>query len=1147
MKRFFEQGEAQSLPQKGDASALSESMNQSIDPLDKLSINEEFIHQFQGIWQLPNLIRSFSGRKHELGRLDAAFEKIQQRLVIQHHKKISGTGGIGKTQLAIKFAHDMINKQRFKNVIWLNANNSYQNQLRQEFTLLAIALKVNATEADFAKVVANVYRILHKRGDSLIIFDSASSYEEIENYLPIEQYGVSILVTTRDNNAWDKMLEQLPLDIFTIEEALEFIQKVLTPHQYDAIQAKSLAEILGYFPLGLAQASGYILTRNISIAQYILLYKAKIENQKALLDKKPLQGDPHQDTIWITVNLCLDKIDDLNALKILYASTYLAAEAPIDIELLSYWTGHQQAHETKIDELQKYSLFESTHLENHVKIHQLVQEVLTLICAGKQADLNEEILLAAEHANKFYKAKADKLVTYYRHLNLLPHLRKILSKLDTQPPLHHKNADRPINLIVSLEANSGSIYDSIGDYSAEKKSYHRAIALVETAPQTVANKLELSFLYNNLSNAYSDTGDTDRKIHYLNATISIIQEASGGKTCVELLTPMANLANAYGAKGDYAKKVELLESILPLIQQTDHEDGLNTARTQDNLASAYYMLRQFEKAEPLYLRSVATFKNVYTEDHPETATRLSNLGMLYGETDRFDQAKTLLERSLLVLENHYGKVHIKVARTLNSLAYVYGGLDELQLKIMTLKRALDIKSTFYGETHPETAKAQSNLADSLNKSGEMGEAKKLFMKAIPVLENAYGQNHITTIITLTDYAVLLAREGDFVSAEKTFSTNMNAIRQHYGDNKIAITSSLKSLAAIYSAQNKHEKALPCFQEILDICIEKLSPEHPNRAVAEVDLAMGLMMARQDPPRANALFTHAYHTLNRVKSTKKHYFALEVAQRGLELLRDILTQREVDDGSVPMSFYISGFFADNTEKTSPTLERLATLNKITAPDDIYSCIELCIQFNYHQLALALLQDLQKHQHMTLRVCELVTQCSLHLKFLDSASEHIQAAYEFGESDKINVLLNQLDIERQVCAAALEEKKQYLYKLQNNALSAKEFIKLVICCMKRGEFKQAIEYLNFPLLRDEADPLKAAAEFQKARCLLMEGEITSAAIAIEKSLALNNVQQALLLKREIQIACHFASKLASVSGKIAWNELSPCDGGVRIRFV
>jgi hypothetical protein len=68
----------------------------AINISESLTPSAHFV-PFRLLWQLPNPLGSFSGRKLQLSRLDKAFQNKQQHLLIHRPKEITSTKRTRKT------------------------------------------------------------------------------------------------------------------------------------------------------------------------------------------------------------------------------------------------------------------------------------------------------------------------------------------------------------------------------------------------------------------------------------------------------------------------------------------------------------------------------------------------------------------------------------------------------------------------------------------------------------------------------------------------------------------------------------------------------------------------------------------------------------------------------------------------------------------------------------------------------------------------------------------------------------------------------------------------------------------------------------------------------------------------------------------
>ena len=138
-------------------------------------------------------VESFTGRTKELDELHELVQRKNELTVISQITSISGLGGIGKSELARKYAHEYSQKYD-GNVIWINAESygilveSFHRLTQDE---LEISTKnIDGKEKDIKSIVKDVYKYFAKR-KSLFIFDNAEKYrtqqrkdEGVDKFLP---------------------------------------------------------------------------------------------------------------------------------------------------------------------------------------------------------------------------------------------------------------------------------------------------------------------------------------------------------------------------------------------------------------------------------------------------------------------------------------------------------------------------------------------------------------------------------------------------------------------------------------------------------------------------------------------------------------------------------------------------------------------------------------------------------------------------------------------------------------------------------------------------------------------------------------------------------------------------------------------------
>ncbi|MFZ2776470.1 MAG: NB-ARC domain-containing protein, partial [Candidatus Rickettsiella isopodorum] len=304
---------------------------------------------------------------------------------------ISGLGGIGKTQLALRYA-ELYAEHYDHNVLWIDAET--KENLIYAFQQLAIKLQITTQDQydqeQHLKYIGEIYDYFSDK-KSLFIFDNVEDYHTIESYLPKSTPGnkPTVLITSRYSN-WNNIATTLSLSVFTGQETEELIKKSLDleDNQYERIM--ELNQLLQGLPLALQQALAYIkLKRNtdasFSIFHYIELYKRK-QQELLKFNFSDYANDPYLKTVFTTWIITLDKIKSYEigqgALNILNIMAYLS---PDSISAAKFFQVIQLNRSFKLMDLNEimnllssYSMINPKDNEDKYSIHRLVQQVIRL-------------------------------------------------------------------------------------------------------------------------------------------------------------------------------------------------------------------------------------------------------------------------------------------------------------------------------------------------------------------------------------------------------------------------------------------------------------------------------------------------------------------------------------------------------------------------------------------------------------------------------------------------------------------------------------------------------------------------------------------------------------------------------------------------
>jgi DNA-binding SARP family transcriptional activator/Tfp pilus assembly protein PilF len=245
--------------------------------------------------QLPADVSAFTGRAEQLAHLDALLARAGDQPTAVIISALSGTAGVGKTALAIHWAHRI--RDRFPDgQLYVNLRGYDPDQPTdpgEALTRFLSALGVTGQEVpnDLDDRVAR-YRSEIADRRMLIVLDNAGSVEQIRPLLPGSSSS-TVVVTSRDRLAGLIAVHgahRLDLDLLPLVEAVTLLRR-LVGLRIDAEPeaAATLADHCARLPLALRVAAELAVSRPASpLAELV----AELDDQQRRLDLLD-GGDPH--------------------------------------------------------------------------------------------------------------------------------------------------------------------------------------------------------------------------------------------------------------------------------------------------------------------------------------------------------------------------------------------------------------------------------------------------------------------------------------------------------------------------------------------------------------------------------------------------------------------------------------------------------------------------------------------------------------------------------------------------------------------------------------------------------------------------------------------------------------------------------------
>ena len=605
------------------------------------------------VWNIPVRFAAFTGRDQMLLQLRDRLAAGGPVLV----QALAGQGGVGKTQLAIEYAHRFANS--FDLAWWIDAERPAL--IGEQLAALAAAMNLVNIDATIPAAVARAKQYLGSRSGWLLVFDNADNPSDVLAWLP-EGPG-QVIITSRHDGWRQVAADVIEVDVFVRAESIALLRR-LTP-TLPAQNADIISEQLGDLPLAVAQAGSVLAESILTADQYL---EELTSRAAAVLDEGRLVS--YSRSLAATVRLSVDGLSDNSpaAVQLLRVCATLGAE-PIPMELFSDVSVDVLPNPlaTHVREPLAFGRVVSTLLRSGLArrrdsdesglrysllLHRLTREILLDLLDPRErrqlARQAEALVLAAEPKDPSDPAQ------WPRWSAILPHLLAL-------DPAHSDN-----ERLQSFAVLATWFMLARGDL---------------TAGLLIADEL-----YTIWRDRLGEDHDTSLRAAY-------------------------TLAEACRMSGRPEKAKQLDIKTLAHRRRIDGSDDLETLRLASNLAVDLNMLGEHEQAQSLNVDTLARRHRILGADHRETLYSTNNYAHNLRELGEYDQARQLDEDTLRRRRRIMGESHPETLLSASNLATDLRHLGEYGQAREIDKDTLDRRRQVLGENHPDTRASADAFLD----------------------------------------------------------------------------------------------------------------------------------------------------------------------------------------------------------------------------------------------------------------------------------------------------------------------------------------------------------------------------------------------------------------------------------------------------
>ncbi|RXW16079.1 hypothetical protein EST38_g9775 [Candolleomyces aberdarensis] len=702
----------------------------------------------------PNATTHFAGRKKELEVLNEYFhlwhptQKRSRRVCLLH-----GLGGIGKTQLALKFVESVSTIYSEGHVFWVDASSSDTINA----SLIAIADLPLALQSGLKSDAATPQQVLgwiaSLKDDWIILFDNAN--DEIGQFFPPGLQRGDILITSRNHNSGRGVGKKIEVDVMEEADAVEMLltksEREENDHSTDV--ARQVARELAYLPLALEQAAAAIRWGICDLDSYIELYR---KYRQEFLDNPSLKSaSDYELTVYGSFEVSWQQMEEKAQ-----RNDRMGLAAQYAIYLFNICTF---LHYYGIDE-ELFRMAAETWLKH---LEQLRMQ-------GPSDGEKVEVPDLLDIINLPYFEKGWNPVQFRTSMHLWQSVSIIKrdatsSTYFIHPLIHQWGRDRYAHDRQRQHSRmTGALLILAARYNAEvdMRLMHRHVPHYIEHLRLVGD-VDTNYWDDRLE-WFSEVCDGLQDLPTKAAIdMKIVEERLKhlGERHVLTIRAMSAVVTDYAGLNKYIEAKQLLERVLELQRSVFGEDHVETIGSVDNLGLLYLELGNHAEAEPLLIKTLEQRKLIYGEERRPTFTAISNLSTLYQRLGKFAESEKAGLESFEKRKKFLGDTHPDSLSSMENLSLLFSE-EGKHVEAETFERPLlEYHKSIVGKNHFESLASMGRLAQIYSAQGKYIQAEELQMELVSTKKEKFGRNHPETITALADLRTTYHRLGKTTQAK----------------------------------------------------------------------------------------------------------------------------------------------------------------------------------------------------------------------------------------------------------------------------------------------------------------------------------------------------------------------------------------------
>jgi hypothetical protein len=740
---------------------------------------------------------------------------------------LQGLGGVGKTQLAIEYAHRYSGD--YELVWWVPSAQAML--VKSSLAALARELRLSVSPhsvEDAAEAALKALRSGEPYKRWLVVFDNAEDLE-INDVIP--RGPGHVLITSRDHS-WQSKVNALPVDVFERKESIEFLCRRVPGITEE--QADRLAEALGDLPLALEQAGALQAESSMSVDDYLRLLRE--QTTRLLGANKPPDYPLSMTAAWAT-SVSQLKIRMPRAVELLRCFAFFGPE-PIPRDLVdelpdSHIRGSRLAGllsdpievSKVIRELGRYALIRIDSESRTVQVHRLVQALLRdELDEDEREAFRREVHLLITAALASYEP--DDTTAWARYALLAGHVTPADVKSSRDPAVRTcaLNIVRYVYTSGDFVSARSLVREFLDTWPADSGEKNRYVLAAQRHYATIIREL----------------GSIQESFDLNKALMVRIPQALGEQDDETLL-----LLNSRGAdlrfRGDFAEALSHDEDSLRRHETVFGPTHRRTLRAVNNLALDHLLLGDYATSRVLQSRALKLQRQAGSgASKANVLSSMNGLARIVRLQGKYQEACDLGQDAYDYGVQELGKDHPWTLRSAKDLSIAKRRAGEADEALRIAERTFKLQMSGTGSLdHPDTLAAALCLVNAQRVANQIDAALELMGDVVNRFPRMYGADHPFTYGCDTNFALLLRVSGDGERARaidqaalEGFDRRLTRLHHFSLTCAINLASDLATLGDAWGARRLGEDTLAQLRALF-------GPDHPLTLAVAANLVLDL--------------------------------------------------------------------------------------------------------------------------------------------------------------------------------------------------------------------------------------------------------------------------------------------------------------------